>query len=105
MLKNPFKNLKKHEWILWLTSVFVVAASNFLTGSVQLMTLFSTVIGVTALIFVAKGDVWGQVLTVVSVSYTHLDVYKRQPESTSLTRNAPLLMSRVTAPIESCIPN
>lgn len=71
MLKNPFKNLKKHEWILWLTSVFVVAASNFLTGSVQLMTLFSTVIGVTALIFVAKGDVWGQVLTVVfSVLYS-----------------------------------
>lgn len=71
MRKNPFKNLKKHEWILWLTSVFVVATSNFLTGNLQLTTLLSTVIGVTALIFVAKGDVWGQVLTVVfSILYS-----------------------------------
>lgn len=68
---NPFRGLKKREWLLWAVSVLVVTAANLLTGEPHPLTLFSTVIGVTALIFVAKGDVWGQVLTVVfSVLYS-----------------------------------
>lgn len=70
-MRNPFRNFKKHEWVIWILSVIIVVISNVLTGKVQIFTLFATVIGVTALIFVAKGDVWGQILTVVfSILYT-----------------------------------
>ncbi len=62
---NPFRELKKREWLLWGVSVVLVVLSNLLTGSVSAFTLCSTVIGVTALIFVARGDVWGQILTVL----------------------------------------
>ena len=65
MLYNPFANLKKREWCLWIVSMLVVAASNLLTGETEPVTLAATLIGVTALIFVARGDVWGQVLTVI----------------------------------------
>ena len=70
-MQNPFENFKKHDWVIWILSVIIVATSNILTGEIQIFTLCATVIGVTALIFVAKGNVW-------AVSYTHLDVYKRQ---------------------------
>ena len=71
MWKNPFAGLKKREWFLWGMSLLVVAVSNFLTGSVRPVLLIATLVGVTALIFVARGDVWGQVLTVLfSVLYS-----------------------------------
>lgn len=70
MLHNPFANLKKREWSLWIISLIIVAASNILAGKADPVTLSATLIGVTALIFVARGDVWGQILTVVfSVLY------------------------------------
>ena len=65
MLKNPFKNLTRHEWILWGISMLVVAISNIMAGEISPATLCGTLIGVTALIFIARGDVWGQILTVV----------------------------------------
>ena len=65
MSKNPFKNLTKHEWLLWGISILVVAVSNILSPDVTPATLCGTLIGVTALIFIAKGDVWGQILTIV----------------------------------------
>lgn len=69
-LRNPFRTLTKFEWILWLTSAAVVtlvsAAGPFLFGGkLNLLTVLASLIGVTALIFVAKGDVFGQILTVV----------------------------------------
>ena len=62
---NPFKHLKPHEWGLWGLSLSVVTAANLWVKGTDWLTTVSTLIGVTALIFVAKGDVWGQVLTVV----------------------------------------
>lgn len=71
MFKNPFLNLKKREWTLWIISLIIVGISNILAGNVAPSTLFGTLIGVTALIFLAKGDVWGQILTVVfSILYS-----------------------------------
>jgi nicotinamide mononucleotide transporter PnuC len=71
MLKNPFSELKKHEWILWSISMTVVLVSNFISKDIQPVTLLATLIGVTALIFVAKGNVWGQIFTVVfSILYS-----------------------------------
>ncbi len=68
---NPFRELKKHEWGIYLLSEAVVIASNLALGSIDAVTLISTVIGITALVFVAKGNVWGQVFTVIfSILYS-----------------------------------
>lgn len=64
-LKNSLKNLSKFEWMLWLSSVIVVSGSFLLSGSFYWLTLIASLIGVTALIFIAKGDVIGQVLVVI----------------------------------------
>ena len=65
MLHNPFHGLKKREWTIWLLSLATVISSNLLAGKIDPVTLLATLIGVTALIFVARGDVWGQILTVL----------------------------------------
>lgn len=64
-IKNPFKNLSKLELALWLCSVIIVTSSFWLSSSQDYLTLLSSLIGVTALIFVAKGYVIGQILTVI----------------------------------------
>ena len=64
-IKNPFNDLTKFEMMLWIASVVVVIGSFVLSKGGDYMTLIASLIGVTALIFVAKGYVLGQVLTVV----------------------------------------
>ena len=64
-LKNPFKDLTKFELSLWLTSIIVIIVSFAISGGDDILTIIASIIGVTALIFVAKGYVIGQVLTVV----------------------------------------
>ena len=64
-LKNPFKDLTKFELGLWITSVVVILASFVISGGEDILTVIASLIGVTALIFVAKGYVLGQLLTVV----------------------------------------
>ena len=69
-MNNPFKSLNKRDYALWFISLTVVAISNIMTGVADYMTLAATFTGVTALIFLAKGHVFGQILTVVfSVMY------------------------------------
>ena len=74
-----FKTLTKFEKGLWLTSLTVTLLSYLLSylfsGSGDLLNLIASLIGVTALIFVAKGLVLGQLLTVVfSVFYGIISV-------------------------------
>ena len=59
------KNFTRFETALWAVSVTVVTASFVIGGNFRVLTLIASLIGVTALIFVAKGDVTGQVLTVI----------------------------------------
>lgn len=69
-MKNPFTTLSRREWLLWIVSLITVIAANGLSGTLAIVPLIGSTIGVTALIFVAKGDVLGQILTVVfSVLY------------------------------------
>ena len=63
--QNPFKDLSSFELILWILSLTIVTASYLLTPSKDYLSLIASLIGVTALIFVSKGYVIGQVLTVV----------------------------------------
>ena len=68
-MHNPFRDLTRGERCLWLCYVAVVALSFALSGG-DWLSGAASLIGVTALIFVAKGYVLGQVLTVVfSVFY------------------------------------
>lgn len=65
MLSNPLKTLTKKEWLLWLASLAAVIISNLATNDLDLLTLISALLGVTSLIFAAKGNVWAQFLMIV----------------------------------------
>lgn len=62
---KSFKTLTKFELVLWLLSLLVVTASFLLSPDKDFLSLIASLIGVTALIFVAKGYVLGQVLTLI----------------------------------------
>lgn len=64
-MENPFKDLSPFELCLWLISVIVIIVSFAFSGGGNYMTITASSIGVTALIFVAKGYVFGQILTVI----------------------------------------
>lgn len=64
-IKNSFKDLSKIELALWFCSVIIVTGSFLLSSSNYYLTFLASLIGVTALIFVAKGYVIGQILTIV----------------------------------------
>lgn len=57
--------LNKTEFVIWLLSVITIAVSFLLVSEKDYLTLTASLIGATALIFVAKGEVLGQILTVV----------------------------------------
>ena len=66
--KNPFllfRDLTVFERALWAVSAVVVTLSFLLSPEKDILSLIASLIGVTALIFVAKGYVFGQALTVV----------------------------------------
>lgn len=66
MLNNPLKTLtKKRMAFCWLVSLTVVILSNLATNDLDLLTLISALLGVTALIFAAKGNVWAQFLMII----------------------------------------
>ncbi len=68
--KNPFSSLTRFEWILWGVSMLTVVISSLFSGVGSILEMVSSLIGVTALIFVAKGLIIGQALTVLfSVFY------------------------------------
>ncbi len=64
-LKSLFNTLTKFELYLWLGSVLTIALSSILLSEVDVLNLIASLIGVTALIFLAKGFVFGQVLIVL----------------------------------------
>ena len=61
---SSFKNLSKFERILWILSVVTIILSSVFIGK-DVLTAAASLVGVTALIFIAKGDVLGQILTIV----------------------------------------
>lgn len=65
LIRDSFRDLTRFERILWCCSLLVVSASFLLSPERDLLSLTASLIGVTALIFVSKGYVLGQALTVV----------------------------------------
>lgn len=60
---NPFSNLTKTEWLLWISSMIVVGVSGVFAGQESILNTVASVIGVTGLIFVAKADLFGGIIS------------------------------------------
>ena len=58
-------SLTKFEKALWLVSMLVITVSFFFGIEKNPLTLVASLIGVTSLIFIAKGNVWGQILMII----------------------------------------
>ncbi len=63
-MHNPWKELSIKEWGLWIVSILAVTISNLAGGSFDVLTLAATWVGITSLIFAAKGNVWAQFLMI-----------------------------------------
>ncbi len=64
-MKNPFRKFKTFDYILWISSVLTVTVSYILGGNGDAFAIIASIIGVSALIFVAKGQVLGQLLIIL----------------------------------------
>lgn len=64
-MKNPFKLLTKYDIMLWVASVIAIVLAFTLSSSRDYLTLVSSLTGVTSLMFIVKGSVVGQFITVV----------------------------------------
>lgn len=65
-MKNLWRiRLSGREWALWLFSLAVVTGAFVGCGAADALSIAASLIGVTALIFVAKGHPLGQLLTIV----------------------------------------
>ncbi|HHW90876.1 MAG TPA: nicotinamide mononucleotide transporter [Clostridiales bacterium] len=75
-LRNPFKDLTRFELGLWLFSVISISILFLFASQKDYLTLIASLIGVTALIFVSKGYVFGQILVVVfSIFYGIISIH------------------------------
>ncbi|MBP0979233.1 MAG: nicotinamide mononucleotide transporter [Oscillospiraceae bacterium] len=62
---NRFKYFSRFELLLWISSLLVIAISFLFSEKYNWLVLIASLVGATELIFVSKGDVVGQVLTVI----------------------------------------
>ena len=99
-IRNPFKNLSKSEWAIYLVSLGAVFASSLAARPFDAMTACASLIGATALIFVAKGDVFGQFLSVIfSIFYGVISLKLRYYGEviTYLCMTAPIALASVVS--------
>lgn len=64
-IRRSLNCLNLFDKCLWMVSVLVVTGSFLLSKNYNWLTLLASLVGVSALIFLAKGNVMGQILTVV----------------------------------------
>ena len=62
---RSIRALTRFEWCLWAVSASVVTVSFFFGDTSKPLALMASLVGVTSLILIAKGDVLGQVLTCI----------------------------------------
>ncbi len=61
-MKKPLHYFSPFEWSLWIGSSLVILLSFLWSGNFYPLTLVASLVGVSALIFIAKGNVIGQFL-------------------------------------------
>ena len=64
-MKNPLKYFSRLEIALWCSSVTLILVSFFAFDGENYLSLSASIIGVTSLIFNAKGNPFGQVLMII----------------------------------------
>ncbi len=65
-----FENFSRKDMTLWIVSLCTLVISNAISGNADPLTLTATLIGVTSLIFAAKGDLLSQLMMIIfSVLY------------------------------------
>lgn len=64
-MTNPIKALSKKERIFWVICMTVVAIANVFSPNFSILTLTAVLIGVSAVLFGAAGNVWGQILIAI----------------------------------------
>ena len=70
--------LTKFEKALWLVSSLIITVSFLFGTDKNPLTLIVSLIGVTSLIFIAKGNVWGQILMIIfSIIYGYISYKTR----------------------------
>ena len=75
---NPFKKLSKFEFCLWLGSMVTVILCYIFSPQRDLFSTIGSLIGVTALIFTAKGNIWGQILIIIFAVFYGVVSFSRQ---------------------------
>ena len=71
-------SLTKFERALWLVSSLIITVSFLFGTDKNPLTLIVSLIGVTSLIFIAKGNVWGQILMIIfSIIYGYISYKTR----------------------------
>ena len=71
-------SLTKFEKALWLISSLIITISFLFGADKNPLTLIVSLIGVTSLIFIAKGNVWGQILMIIfSIIYGYISYKTR----------------------------
>lgn len=77
-LWQSIQNLSKFEKMLWLFSLLAVSIGFSFASPYDWLTLSASFVGLTSLIFTAKGDVWGQILGIVfSLIYAIISYHLR----------------------------
>ncbi len=77
-IKKLLQYFSPFEWALWGGSVIAIALSFCLGGSFHPLTLLASLLGVTSLIFIAKGNVVGQFLVMLfSILYALVSLEQR----------------------------
>lgn len=64
-IKNPFRGFTKFEIVLWLSSCFFTIVLFLFNPQKDYLSLAASLLGVTSLIFVARGNVIGQGLILI----------------------------------------
>ena len=93
-------SLTRFELSLWLLSLAVMLVGYALVPDTGLQSLAASLIGVTALIFVAKGAVIGQILTVVFAVFYGIISFRLRYYGEMITylgMSAPMAMAAVVA--------
>ena len=71
-------SLTKFEKALWFISSLIITVSFLFGTDKNPLTLIVSLIGVTSLIFIAKGNVWGQILMIIfSIIYGYISYKTR----------------------------
>ena len=62
--KKLLSYFSRFEWCLWIGSMLIITLSYIMSENFHLLTLIASLVGVSALIFLAKGNVIGQFLII-----------------------------------------